>query len=103
MKLITLQLKSKERDLLWEALRRILWLSSSGKVKSNLAGLGFPSTYKEVVKRGLFTTSFSRSIPRVCSWYKLTPLGQQIAKQMIRKKIVPKNCHDMFSRIPYKI
>lgn len=95
MKKKTIKISAKEGRLLWETMRRMLCMGEKKPITDNMLGLGFPSYYKAGVKAGLFVPSFPPSRAKVCEWYKLTPLGQKIVKQLIRKKRVPKDCHDV--------
>ena len=95
----TIKINAPAGRLLWEAMRRILCLGEKKSLDDYFIGLGFPSEYKAGVQSGLFVPSYGTSKPRIMAWYKLTSLGQQIIKQMIRKKRVPKNCHDVHSYI----
>ena len=52
----------------------------------SMAGLGSPSQYKAGVKKGLFVPAFGRETPKTRNWYKLTPLGREIIKQIKSKK-----------------
>ena len=95
MKKKIIKIYAKEGRLLWEAMRRMLCMGQKKSLNDNMVGLGFPSYYKDGVKAGLFVPSFPPSRAKVCEWYKLTPLGQKIVKQLIRKKRIPKDCHDV--------
>lgn len=95
MKRKTIKIYTAEGKLLWEALRRMRCLGEKKSLNDNFIGLGFPSEYKAGVEAGLFVPSYGRSYPRTMAWFKLTPLGQLVIKQMIRKKRVPRNCHDV--------
>lgn len=94
----TIRIHAAEGRLLWEAMRRILCIGEKD-IDSKFAGLGCPSYYKAGVKAGLFRPSFGSLTPRIDSWYSLTPLGQQIVKQCIRKNRIPKDCHDVYGGV----
>lgn len=96
MKKKTVKIDTKEGGLLWEAMRRMLCMGGKKPLTDNMLGLGFPSHYKPGVEAGLFVPSFGPSKARVCEWYKLTLLGQKIVKQLIRKKRVPIDCHNIY-------
>ena len=103
MKKKTVILSMGQNRLMWEALRRIVCFNDED-VNTNLAGLGTPYTYKTGVECGLFTVAFrEKETPRVGNWYKLTPIGVKIAKQMIRKGIGPKSCHEITGQLPCRI
>jgi len=102
MKRKTIKIHSYVGSLISEAMRRILHLSETKTLDYKFAGLGTPSQYKEGIRKGFFVPSF-REVPRVKNWYKLTPLGQKVVKQMIRKNRVPKNCHDLHNCVPFKV
>ena len=99
----TIKIRAKESDLLWEAMRRMLWVGEKKPVDDEFLGLDFPYRYRCGVEAGLFVPSYGKSIPRTMQWYKLTLLGQKVVKQVIRKKIIPLNCHDVLGRVPCKI
>ena len=103
MKRKELKIYSKVSGLLSEAMRRILHLSETKTLNYKFAGLGTPYQYKEGIKAGLFEPSFRPEIPRVNNWYRLTPLGQKVIKQMIRKGRIPKDCHDLNNHVPFKV
>ena len=96
MKRKTIKINAQCERLLWEAMRRALYTGSRKTLDNKFLGLGYPSEYKEGRKYGLFIPSFGATIPRILSWYKLTPLGQKIVKQLIRKKICPESSEDGF-------
>lgn len=95
MKKKTITIFAKEGRLLWEAMRRMLCMGEKKSLNDYFIGLGYPSEYKAGVQAGLFAPSYGTSKPRIMAWYKLTPLGQRVIKQMIRKKRVPRDCHDV--------
>lgn len=95
----TIKINTPEGRLLWEALRRMLCIGEKKSLDDYFIGLGFPSEYKAGVQAGFFAPSYGTSIPRTMEWYKLTLLGQQVIKQMIRKKRVPRDCHDVHGSI----
>jgi hypothetical protein len=95
MKKRTIRIYAKEGKLLWEAMRRMLCMGEKKSLNDSMLGLGYPSYYKSGVDAGLFVPSFTKDIARVCGWYRLTPLGQKIVKQLIRRKIFPKSCHEV--------
>jgi hypothetical protein len=107
MKRKTLKIYSKVGGLLSEAMRRIYCMGSRPVLGSDknldykFAGLGSPSMYKDGVKAGLFVPSYPPETPRVANWYRLTPLGQKVVKQMVRKGRMPKDCHDMNNHVPF--
>lgn len=103
MKRKTLKIYSKVGGLLSEAMRRIYCLNPEKSIDSNFAGLGSPSMYKDGIKAGFFAPSFPKEIARVPNWYKLTPLGKKIVKQLKRKGRVPQNCHDMNNHVPFEV
>ena len=103
MKRKTLKIYSKVGGLLSEAMRRIYCLSTEKSLDYNLAGLGSPSMYEPALKAGLMVPSFPPQTPRVCNWYKLTPLGKKVIKQMVRKGRVPTSCHDMNNHVPFTV
>ena len=103
MKKKIITLSCQQNRLMWDALRRIVCFSISRNVDTNLAGLGTPSVYKAGIEGKLFSPSFGKETPRVNNWYKLTPIGVKIAKQMIKKGIVPKSCHDVNGQLPCHI
>lgn len=103
MKKETIKIQSKEGRLLWEAMRRMLHMGTKKLLTDNMLGLGSPSYYKPGVEAGLFAPSFGPIRARVCAWYRLTPLGQKIVRQLIRKKRVPKDCHDVHGYVLGKI
>ena len=105
----TLKIYSKVGGLLSEAMRRIYCmgsrpvLGSKKKLDYKFSGLGSPSMYAPAVKAGLMKESFPPVHPRVANWYRLTPLGQKVVKQMVRKGRVPKDCHDMNNHVPFTV
>ncbi len=94
MKKHVIKIRKPSGELLWEAMRRIFCMSAEKGLDSNLAGLGCPSLYKVGIQKGFFTPSFGKETPKTANWYKLTPLGQKIIKQIRRKKLSsPQSCH----------
>jgi hypothetical protein len=103
MKRKELKIYSHVGSLISEAMRRILHLCEYKILDYEFAGLGSPSQYRDGVTAGFFAPSFHPEIKRVNNWYKLTPLGQKVVKQMIRKGRVPKSCHDLHNYVPFKV
>ena len=103
MKRKEIKISNKVGGLLSEAMRRIYHLGLKHKIDDKFVGLGYPSMYKDGVKAGLFATSFRGEHPRILNWYRLTPLGQKIVKQMVRKGRCPKSCQDMGHYLPSKV
>lgn len=103
MKRKTIRIYTQPARLLWEAMRRTLHLET--ETPSTWLGLGCPSEYKEGVKSGFFTV-VGKYRPYGRNWYRITPLGQRIIKQLIRKKICPRSIHDLYQihvRIPKEV
>jgi len=95
----TLEIHAPEGCLLWEAMRRMLCMGQKKSVDDNMLGLGYKTDYKSGIKTGLFVPSFGQNKDRCKGWYKLTPLGQKLVKQLIRKIIFPKDCHTVISYV----
>ncbi len=100
MKRKIVRIYTQEARLLWEAMRRTLHLETQGP--TSWVGLGTSSTYRSGVKSGFFKPV--GAVAAYCNtWYKLTPLGQRIVNQLVRKKLCPQHIHDMYQtdiRIP---
>jgi len=103
MKRKTVRIYTQPARLLWEAMRRTLHLKTESP--STWVGLGTMSTYKEGVKCGFFSV-VGKHRPYGNNWYRLTPLGQRIVNQLVRKKICPRHIHEMYQtdiRIPKEV
>ena len=104
MKRQTVRIYTQEARLLWEAMRRTLHVQT--ETPSTWVGLGCWTTYKAGVESGLFKPTRTRPRPYGNSWFKLTPLGQRIVNQLVRKKLCPRHIHEMYQtdiRIPKEV
>jgi hypothetical protein len=101
-----IKLNNSTAGCIWEAMRRHLYLhhGNESDIGSDLLGLGHHTEYKQAIEAGLMKVSYPPEIKREINWYKLTSLGQQVAKQLIRRKIVPESCQDVaYGWIPEEI
>lgn len=74
------KLTTKDTKLLIEAFRRKHFLNSF----NGFMGLGTPTEY-----RSDYFTPYSKEIPRVLNWYKLTDRGEEIMIKMEKYFVIP--------------
>lgn len=90
----TVKLRIGSRQVLWEAMRRLLHVGEQPKTLDAILGLGSNSTYEPALEDGVMCHAGQKLKGCTC-WFKLTDFGKLIIEAVFAMDIRPKDCDDI--------